>query len=196
MLAAHVIFGAYGFWLPNDPRGSWSTFVGAWELFRYGPASKTIETRSRAARPHDHALRLAAKQALKRPPAEFTGVQALAVSRGFARYAERSGLAILACAILPDHVHLVVGRHRIKVKPLVIQLKGKATQELIDEGVHPFGHLPLENGRPPKCFARGAWKVYLDTVDEVYQAIQYVDDNPLKEGKPRQRWSFITPFDG
>lgn len=28
MLGAHVIFGAYGFWLPNDPRGSWSEFVG------------------------------------------------------------------------------------------------------------------------------------------------------------------------
>jgi hypothetical protein len=22
MLASHIIFGAYGFWLPNDPRGS------------------------------------------------------------------------------------------------------------------------------------------------------------------------------
>ena len=28
----HLIISAYGFWLPNDPRGSWSDFVGAWEL--------------------------------------------------------------------------------------------------------------------------------------------------------------------
>src|SRR4051812_43899841 len=28
----HVIFSTYGFWLPNDPRGSWSDFVGSWEL--------------------------------------------------------------------------------------------------------------------------------------------------------------------
>jgi hypothetical protein len=27
ILGYHVIFGAYGFWLPNDPRGSWSDFV-------------------------------------------------------------------------------------------------------------------------------------------------------------------------
>jgi len=25
----HVIFGMYGFWLPNDPSGSWSEFVGS-----------------------------------------------------------------------------------------------------------------------------------------------------------------------
>ncbi len=30
--AYHVIMGAYGFWLPNDPRGSWSAFVGAGNL--------------------------------------------------------------------------------------------------------------------------------------------------------------------
>jgi hypothetical protein len=61
MIASHVIFGVYGFWLPNDPRGSWSDFVGSWELFRYGRASKTTETRSLAGRPHDRSQRLAAK---------------------------------------------------------------------------------------------------------------------------------------
>ncbi|MBM4093542.1 MAG: hypothetical protein FJ276_29660, partial [Planctomycetes bacterium] len=34
-----VIFGASGSWLPNDPRGSWSDFVGSWELWRFGPAA-------------------------------------------------------------------------------------------------------------------------------------------------------------
>ncbi len=196
MLAAHVIFGAYGFWLPNDPRGSWSTFVGSWELFRYGRATKTNESRSVAHSPHDRAGRLAAKQDLKRPAVAFSGVQALAVSRGFARYAQRSGLAILACAILPDHVHLVIGRHRIGAKQVVIPLKGAATTQLIDEGLHPFAHLPPEKGRPPKCFARGGWSVYLDSVEDVFRAIQYVDENPLKEGKPRQRWSFVVGFEG
>ena len=163
MLASHVIFGAYGFWLPNDPRGSWSTFIGSWELFRYGRATKTTESRSLAHRPHDYGVRMAAKRALHRPAVQFTGVQALTISRAFAGYAERSGLTILACAILPDHVHLVVGRHTIGIKQLVIQMKGEATGRLVDEGLHPFAHLPRKNGAPPKCFAQGAWKVYLDT---------------------------------
>src|SRR5262249_33098542 len=101
----HVIFSAYGFWLPNDPRGSWSDFVGAWELFRYGRATKTTERRSLAYREHDRELRKAAKSALKYPAVEFTGVQARAVARGFALYFEKAAVPVWACAILPDHVH-------------------------------------------------------------------------------------------
>jgi hypothetical protein len=39
----HVIIGAYGFWLPNDPRGSWSDFVGKWELVRFGRSTKSSD---------------------------------------------------------------------------------------------------------------------------------------------------------
>jgi hypothetical protein len=67
IIGYHVIFSTYGFWLPNDPRGSWSDFVGSWELFRYGPATKTTQRRSLAYDEHDRARRLAAKKALKYP---------------------------------------------------------------------------------------------------------------------------------
>lgn len=178
ILASHVICGAYGFWLPNDPRGSWSDFVGDWELFRYGPATRTSETRSLAGRPHDRALRLAAKKVLKRPAVQFTGMQARAVGRGFAEYAQRAGLTFFACAILPDHVHLVLCRHRLEVDELVVQLKGAATRRLVAEGIHPFRHLVGSGVRPPKCFARGQWKVYLQTVEDIQRAISYVEANP------------------
>ena len=42
VLAYHLILTAYGFWLPNDPRGSWSDFVRAWELRRFGPAAVLV----------------------------------------------------------------------------------------------------------------------------------------------------------
>ena len=82
----HVIFSAYGFWLPNDPRGSWSDFVGSLKLFRYGRTTKTTERRSLADNEHGRALQDAAKPALKYPPVNFSGLQARAVARGFARY--------------------------------------------------------------------------------------------------------------
>jgi len=194
VLGYHVIFGAYGFWLPNDPRGSWSEFVGSWELFRYGPATKTTEAVSLAYREHDHQLRLAAKRALKHPPVECTGIQARAVGRGFAKYAERSRLVVWACAILPDHVHLVLGRHRLSAEQLVIQLKGDASERLMEEGIHPFGHIKEKNGRPPKCFARGEWKVFLNSPGDLCRAIGYVEANPEKEGKKAQRWGFVVPY--
>src|SRR3954466_5909052 len=139
VLAYHVIFSTYGFWLPNDPRGSWSDFVGSWELFRYGgPATKTTERRSVAYRQHDRQKRLETKRALKYPPVNFTGLQARAIARGFATYFDQTKLPVWACAILPDHVHLVVGRPQMPVEQLVIQLKGNATRQLEREGIHPL----------------------------------------------------------
>src|SRR6516164_2563135 len=123
VLGYHVIFTAYGFWLPNDPRGSWSDFVGAWELFRFGPATKVETRRSVAHVPHDSTLRRAAKQALNHPPVQFNGVQTRAVARGFANSIQRGGVRVLACSILPEHVHMVIGRHTCKVEQIVNLLK-------------------------------------------------------------------------
>jgi len=189
----HVIFGAYGFWLPNDPRGSWSEFVGSWELFRHGSATKTDERRSVAHRPHDRTTRLAAKTALQRPAAQFTGEQARAVGIGFAKYAAKAKLSIWACSIMPDHVHLVLGRHRLQVESLVVQLKGEATGVLLAKGLHPFVAPDEVPTSVPKAFARGEWKVFLD-VDDLDRAIRYVEQNPVKAGKPVQYWSFVTPY--
>jgi REP element-mobilizing transposase RayT len=195
VLAHHVIFGTYGFWLPNDPRGSWSDFVGAWEVFRFGPATKIAARRSVASRAHDGQLRKVAKEALRRPAVEFSGVQARAVARGFAWYAERAKVGVLACAVLPDHVHLVIERHRLTAEKLVIQLKAAATRQLLAESLHPFADFEDE-GRVPKCFARRQWDVFLDSVEDIRRAVRYVEGNPEKEGKPRQSWSFVTAYGG
>jgi hypothetical protein len=46
----------------------------------------------------------------------------------------------------------------------------------------------------PTPWCRNCWKVFLDSVEDVFRAIEYVEQNPPKEGKRRQRWSFIVPF--
>lgn len=188
----HVIFGAYGFWLPNDPRGSWSDFVGSWELFRHGLATKTTQRRSLAGEAHDRGARLVAKQSLKHRPVRFSGLQARAVARGFARFVERRATAVWACAIMPDHVHLVLAQKEMKVEQAVIQMKSAATRQLLRERCHPFLDSVDAGGKRPKCFARGEWKVFLDPPD-VSRAIRYVEENPVKEGFKRQRWKFVTP---
>jgi len=195
ILGYHVIFGTYGFWLPNDPRGSWSDFVGSWELFRFGPATTTDTRTSVAGQPHDRAAREAAKQALKYPPVIFNGEQALAAGRGFARSAERGGVSVWACSILPEHVHLVIGRHSSKVEHIVNCFKGAATTRLLEEELHPLQQHRRPDGRVPKCWARGEWKVFLDSIEDIERAIRYVEQNPIKEGLRRQRWHFVMPFD-
>jgi len=186
VIAYHVIFSTYGFWLPNDPRGSWSDFVGAWELVRFGKATKVSTTRSVAAVHHDRRLREEAKTALEHGCVAFTGQQALVVGRGFALAAREGGYTVHACTILPEHVHMVIGHSPRSVGRIVGHLKGRATQHLAAAGLWP------DAGRP--VWGRKAWKVFLDSPERVLSAIAYVEANPEKEGKPRQRWSFVRPF--
>jgi len=191
VLAYHTIISAYGFWLPNDPRGSWSEMVRVLELREFGPATKVSTRRSVADVPHDRNTRLAARSALARPPVRFSGVQARAVAGGFSIAAADNGYAILACAILPDHVHYVVARHARSVERIAAHLKAAASRQLTVEGLHPFGDSPLPTGRLAPPWASGAWHVYLNTEAAVRRAIAYVEENPVKAGLRRQQWSFV-----
>jgi REP element-mobilizing transposase RayT len=195
VIGSHLILSAYGFWLPNDPRGSWSEFVGAWELVRFGRATKVHTVASVAAAPHDVAARRAAKAALQYPEVHFSGAQARAVGRGFAEFARKAGLSIWACSILPQHVHMVVARHTYEVEQVATLLKGEATRRLVHEGLHPLAAFQGDDERPPSPWSRGEWKVFLDSPVDVRRAIEYVEANPEREGLPRQRWSFVKPIE-
>ena len=53
---------------------------------------------------------------------------------------------------------------------------------------------PDEEGTLPTPWAAKCWKVFLDNDADVIRAIQYVEDNPTKEGKNPQRWRFVIRF--
>ncbi len=195
VIAYHVIIGMYGFWLPNDERGSWSQFVGSWELLRFGKATTVDTRRSRANFSFDLAKRDAARSVLKYPPVKLTGLQARAIGRGFSEYAEKAALQVYACSILPEHIHLVLGRHHVSVETQVNQLKGSATRRLEQEAIHPLSKYRLSSGRAPKVFSRGLWKVFIDDVEHLAKAVQYVRENPVKEGLSLQQWPFVRPFE-
>ena len=164
ILASHVIISCYGFWLPNEERGSWSDFVRSWELFRkFGPATKVSTHRSVAHRPYDRARRAEAQASLIYDPVLFNGLQARAVARGFATQVEKSGYVIYACAILKNHAHLVIKRHRYGVVQVVNLLKGAASRELEREGLHPLMDDRRPDGTLPSPWASKCWKVYLDS---------------------------------
>ena len=192
VLAYHIIMTAYGFWLPNDPRGSWSDFVWAWELARYGPATKTAERRSLAHDPHDYYLRQEAKCALLREPVHFSGIQARAIACGFADAKAQGDFRILACSILEDHVHAVVGRHpQRNIETVANHMKSRATTFLAREGLHPFQDEVARRGVRPTPWTESFWQVYLDSAADIQHAVGYVKDNPVKEGKRPQRWWFV-----
>ena len=188
ILGAHVIISAYGFWLPNDPRGSWSDFVAAWELLKFGKATKATTRDSVANVPHDAIKRREAKSALKYPPVLFTGEQAVAIGGGFARAVREGAYRIHACSILPDHVHFVAAAHQRRYEQMTAHLKAHATRELTARGIHPLGAQRGQEGRIHSPWAESLWKVFIDNDAHFRAAIQYVEDNPLKEGKAKQHW--------
>jgi REP element-mobilizing transposase RayT len=104
-------------------------------------------------------------------------------------------MVIHACPILPAHVHMVIARHRFTVEQVVNLLNGNATKWLTRCGLHPMQN-QVETGRPlPSPWASGLWKVYLDARADVRRAIEYVHQNPIKEGKRVQEWRFVVPYE-
>ena len=193
----HLILPMYGFWLPNDPRGSWSDYVRSWEIARFGEATQSIERKEfDQLTDSEIQLRDAAKQALKFPPVLLTGLQAAGIGRGFATKIAISNYTVWACAILPNHTHLVIARHSYTVEKIANLLKGAATRELKENRLHPLKDFEEPNGKLPCMWARQHWKVYLDSESAIDEAIHYVESNPEKEDKPPQTWSFVTPFTG
>jgi REP element-mobilizing transposase RayT len=162
--AFHSIFSMYGFWMPNDPRGSGSNYVANWELFRYGAATHVKTRRSVAAKSHDRSIRMTAKTTLKYSPVHVTGLQARAIVEGFALAIDVADYHIQACAVLPDHVHLVIAWHPRDIRRIVGHLKSKATAHLKDT------QLWLDSERP--VWGQHGWNVYLDSYKAVRRAIE------------------------
>jgi hypothetical protein len=75
-------------------------------------------------------------------------------------------------------------------------MKGEATKQLNNENLHPLAKYAKPGNRAPSPWADRKWKVFLDSADATENAIRYVTQNPMKEGKPPQEWSFVTPFTG
>ena len=185
--ACHLIISCYGFWFPNEPRGSWSDEVRKYELRPFGQATKVQTRQSLANQKHNLALRNAAKAALKHPPVRLTGPQARAAARGFTEVATTSMYHVHACAIMPDHTHIVTARHALhSIERITRCFKAKATQQLNKENLG-LGHSP---------WAKGSWQVFLNSPEDVRRAIRYVEVNPVKGGMKRQAWKFVVPYEG
>jgi hypothetical protein len=192
VIAYHVILTCYGFWLPNDPRGSNSQRVWANALKPFGPATFTTSRRSVARRPHDFELRRRAKEALKYTPVVLDGIQARAVARGFATCLAKANIDCYACVVLPEHAHLVVSRGELLCEEIMVDLKSAAVHQLNVDQIHPFA--PDARGKRPKTFAEGGRKVYCFNEWDVRRCINYVERNPEFDGLPRQHWSWVKPY--
>lgn len=75
-------------------------------------------------------------------------------------------------------------------------MKGAATRELTVEGIHPMRDQTDPGEALPSPWGVGMRVVFLDCDQRILGEVEYVEKNPLKEGKERQHWSFVVPFKG
>lgn len=177
-IAYHAIFTTYGTWLPNDPRGSYSKEIYNDQLrmlgnIKYGrqnpiPAKENLMKFWTMAAPR-----------LSRPPFYFDKRSRSIAASAFRSVIQRLGIKVPACAIMNDHVHIVVLICRYRIEYVVNQLKGAATRDL------KLKHTP---------WTRGCWKVFITDTEALLAAIRYVQVNPASAGLPSQSWDFISPL--
>lgn len=178
VIAYHAIFTTYGTWLPNDPRGPFSKEIyneqlGALGTLRYG--------RQNPQPPKELLMRFwaSAMPRISRPPFFIDGSSRRIIAAGFGAVVKRLRIKIPACAIMNDHVHVLVLRSKYRIEYLVNQLKGAATRAL-----------KLE--RTP--WTRGCWKVFITNIEALQAAANYIQANPVSAGLGAQDWDFITPL--
>ena len=110
--------------------------------------------------------------------------------------AHEASYAIHACSILPTHAHLVIRRHPAKTfEQIAGHLKTCATWCLRECGLDPMEGFSKPDGKKLSAWGRKTWKVYIHSEAHYRAAVKYVIQNLQKEGKPRQRWSFVVPLD-
>lgn len=177
IIAYHAIFTTYGTWLPNDPRGSYSKEIYNDQLGKLGEIKYGRQTPP----PKNQIMKfyLEASPVLDRPAYFINDNTRPVIAGGFASVVRRLKIEVPACAIMNDHVHILVLRSDYSVEYLVNQFKGAATKAL---------HLEQSP------WTRGCWKVFIDSEEILKIAIKYINDNPAKSGLSAQYWSFVKPL--
>ena len=185
VLGYHLIYVAYGWWLPNDLRGSTSKTIASDVIAELGElhyGRKKVQPASRDIR----AFYEQAKRVLKFPLLTFAPAEMDAIARAFGDVIRAQRYACYACAILRDHVHLVIRKHRHLAEQMIANLQAASRDAVLAEGLRPPDH-PVWGGP--------GWKVFLDGTDDFRRTIPYVEENPLKAGTPRQAYEFVTGYD-
>ena len=182
----HLIWTAYGWWLPNDPRGSSSKEIRIEPLADLGP----LHHGRKEKQPPGREVRLFYEEAgdlLKHPLLTFADPEIDLIGAAFAQVIGERKYICYACAIMMDHVHILIRKHRDRAEDMIAQLQAESRRQLIDHGHRAATH-PVWGGP--------GWKVFLFNEEDFRRTVEYIRNNPLKAGRPAQSWPFVSVYDG
>lgn len=187
VIAVHLILTLYGHWGVNDPRGSGSAAFHDPKFETLGP----IHQGRKREQPERSELREYHRvhgELLNFPVIWLDDAKAQAVAGAIEETIAARGYTCYACAICANHVHLVIRTHKDRADEMLAHLAEAIRTRLrlrFPTEISP--HHPVLSARP--------YKVFLYTPEEVRGRIEYVELNPAKERKPRQRWGFVKGYD-
>jgi REP element-mobilizing transposase RayT len=115
-------------------------------------------------------------------PSDFT-----VIAQAFADEVAAQNYTCYACAIMPDHVHILIRKHKHQAEEMIANLQSASHCVLRQQEIRPLGH-PVWGGH--------GWKVFLDTPEDIRRTITYIEDNPTKARLPAQKWEFVKEYDG
>jgi REP element-mobilizing transposase RayT len=186
VIAYHLIWTAYGWWLPNDPRGSGSTTIRNDIIAELGE----LHFGRKLVQPAGHIVRGFYDEAadlLKHPLLTFETAARETIAAAFAEVVARERYTCYACAIMPDHVHILIRKHKHQAEQMIEALKTQSRLRLSAQSHRSATH--------PTWTAGHGWKVFLDHPDDVRRTIGYIERNPLPIGLPAQNWPFVSRYD-
>lgn len=186
VIAHHIIWTCYGTWLPNDPRGSTSKTIRCNAIAEVGElhfGRKKVQPLGKDIR----AFYESARQVLRHPIVLLDERARRSVADSFARVVDENKLTCWACAIMPDHVHILIRKHKLTFEEMMEQLKDQSAASLRAAGLAPNDH--------PVWTAHGGWSVFQDHPDDVRRTIGYIERNPDSYALPRQLYPFVKPYD-
>lgn len=186
IIGQHLIFHAYGLWLPNDPRGSGSDEIRKQEIEALGP----VHTGRKVVQPPRAELKRFYRQAASRlefAPIWFDSAKRQAIGEAFSEVTRERQYTVWACAVLANHAHICIRRHKDSAERMW-RLLAQASRNRVRLSADVADAHPVWSNR--------IYKVYLFTPEDVLTRIRYIEQNPAKEGSQPQQWDFVSGYDG
>ena len=81
-----------------------------------------------------------ARRALKHELVTFDDRAVQVIADSFARVIADGRYTCYACAIVPDHVHLLMRKHRVRGEVMIDQFQTVSKEDLIRVGLRPADH--------------------------------------------------------
>ena len=185
LIAHHIILTGYAHWLPNDPRGSMSLTTRTPEIAQFAenhfgrkkdqPSRRELKEFYTQVQPH-----------LAHRVLWFNAAERQALAETFDVVVQREGLTCYACAVLPNHVHILIRKHRLKAEQMSTMLKQAGRQALGAMGSAPADH---------PVFNSDSCHIYKSDAEAMWNCIRYIERNYEKHGIPNERCAFVVPHD-